>query len=186
MREITQEWLNQKAKEAHKINVDNGFYNNPASLECRLGLIMDELAEATEADRKDRRANLHHFFEASSIFPRQILQKRIFEDCIKDTFEDELADTVIRCLDMLAYEKGEYNCEESSNCLDFSQMKYKCGQYIYDVSTIELPENRFWALCFAIDLIIDYCIHHQIDLRTHIELKLEYNKSRSNKHGKRY
>ena len=56
-------------------------------------LCVSELSEALEADRKGRVANLDKF-------DKGIAHGDIFETYIKDTFEDELADTVIRILDL--------------------------------------------------------------------------------------
>jgi NTP pyrophosphatase (non-canonical NTP hydrolase) len=56
-------------------------------------LCVSELSEALEADRKGRVANLDKFDQG-------IAHGDIFETYIKDTFEDELADTVIRILDL--------------------------------------------------------------------------------------
>lgn len=66
----------------------------------KLMLTVSELAEALEADRKD------HFAPASIFEIRRIALlanddefKREFENQIKNTYEDELADTYIRLLD---------------------------------------------------------------------------------------
>ena len=83
-----------------------------------LMLIVSELAEAMEADRKGRYADLGKYYKGIEYS---------FETYVKDTFEDELADTAIRIFD----------------------------------------------LCEALG----------IDIQKHIELKMEYNKSRSYKHG---
>ena len=57
-----------------------------------------EIAEALEADRKNKRADLSAFFdkEPCEIFPF----REKFEVHVKDTFEDELADATIRLLDL--------------------------------------------------------------------------------------
>ena len=61
-------------------------------------LTVSELAEALEADRKNKRADLSAFFdkEPCEIFPF----REKFEVHVKDTFEDELADATIRLLDL--------------------------------------------------------------------------------------
>ena len=83
-------------------------------------LLVDAIADELEAHRKGRFANLEAYEEFSEDF----------DDAIKDTFEDEIADSVIRLLDM----------------------------------------------CGGLD----------IDIDTHIRLKLEYNKTRERLHGKSY
>lgn len=50
--------------------------------------------------------------------------------------------------------------------------------YIKDTKEDELAD--------AMIRILDYCGAMEIDIEKHIKLKLEYNKTRPNKHGKRY
>lgn len=65
----------------------------------KLMLIVSELGEALESLRNNRRARLSYddlaYFELQEPFDSDY-----FEDKQKDTFEDELADTVIRILDL--------------------------------------------------------------------------------------
>lgn len=58
-------------------------------------LCTSELAEALEADRKEKYADLEMFASLS-----KLSEKVAFEDHVKDTIEDELADTIIRILDI--------------------------------------------------------------------------------------
>jgi len=69
-------------------------------------LCVSEISEALEADRKSKIANVHSL----SVFIRNGLDcnvdsvfKAEFESHIKDTFEDEIADTIIRLLDLCGY-----------------------------------------------------------------------------------
>lgn len=112
--------LNELAKEIHENAVNKGFYSNPIEIGTLLMLCVSELSEALEADRKGRYADLESYelFECS------------FESCIKDTFEDEIADSLIR--------------------------------------------------------ILDLCAAKNIDINTHVRLKMEYNKQRERLHGKKY
>ena len=118
--------LTEWSKEIHQGNVDRGFYDNPKEFGTSLMLVTSELAEAIEADRQDLKADLVYFdmLLERNPFPGS------FKETIKDTVEDELADAVIRLLDL-------------------------CGSM-------------------------------GIDIQRHIELKLEYNATRSIRHGKKY
>lgn len=87
-----------------------GFYNNPPVLGTRLMLCVSELSEALEADRKDRYASLERYFRKIQHINPTYSESEInrcktaaFEESIKDTFEDEIADVIIRLLDMCAY-----------------------------------------------------------------------------------
>ena len=85
--------LNQLRDEIHGYAISKGFWDKERETGTLLMLCVSELAEAMEADRKGRVANLDKF-------DRGIAHGDIFETFIKDTFEDELADTVIRILDL--------------------------------------------------------------------------------------
>ncbi|MCX4294733.1 MAG: hypothetical protein OSJ56_11840, partial [Prevotella sp.] len=70
--------------------------------------------EAVEADRKNHRAKTHSedgkrygIFSDQTFHPGNIYFKENFEVQIKNTLEDELADVVIRCLDMAGANKIE-------------------------------------------------------------------------------
>ena len=87
--------MNELAKQIHEYAKAKGFWDNPRDTGTLLMLIVSELAEAMEADRNGRIANL-------SGFHKGIAHEDIFEASIKDTFEDEMADTIIRILDLCA------------------------------------------------------------------------------------
>ena len=116
-------------REIYKVNVEKGFWEDRKNVGEVLMLIVSELGEAF-AHRKSRKA-LVELFDAKAIDRTDAEDYQAdFEQCIKDTFEDEIADTVIRIFDM--------------------------------------------------------CEGFGIDLERHIELKLEYNRTRPYKHGKKY
>lgn len=90
--------INDTAKAIHNINVEKGFWENTRNKGELLMLVVSELAEALEADRKNR---------YSSCKPEDIAAladdadfNESFSKHIKDTFEDEIADAVIRLFDM--------------------------------------------------------------------------------------
>ena len=85
--------LNKLAKEIHDAASDKGFWDKPREKGTLLMLCVSELSEAMEADRKDRFADL-------AKYDKGVSTGNVFEDYVKDTFEDELADTIIRILDM--------------------------------------------------------------------------------------
>jgi NTP pyrophosphatase (non-canonical NTP hydrolase) len=96
--------LNDLARDIHRNAISKGFYEKPVECGTQLMLVVSELAEALEADRKDRRADLVAFNSKR----QRTLQTGIdpfankFESHIKDTFEDEIADAIIRLLDLSA------------------------------------------------------------------------------------
>jgi NTP pyrophosphatase (non-canonical NTP hydrolase) len=71
-------------------NKAKGFWDKPRNVGEMLMLVTSELGEAMEAHRKGRFANWSG-----------VKQEGFgFEQSIKDTFEDEIADAIIRLLDM--------------------------------------------------------------------------------------
>lgn len=99
--------LNELAEEVLAINEANGWGDKPHEVGTNLMLIVSELAEAMEADRKGRYCNVPKDKEWTVFDPRtfhrdNIHFKETFEENIKDRFEDEIADTIIRCLDLCA------------------------------------------------------------------------------------
>ncbi len=99
--------LNDAAKQIHEANKDKGFWDKKRETGTLLMLCVSELAEALEADRKGRFADIEMYdkmVENLQDYTRKDfkLEKEIFyfKENIKDTFEDELADTVIRILDI--------------------------------------------------------------------------------------
>lgn len=92
--------IKQLQEEIHTNAVNKGFWEEPVNIAEKLMLIVTEVAEMCEADRKKRRV-------PESVSMLGVIGwvdnedfKKSFEAHVKDTFEDELADTVIRLLDM--------------------------------------------------------------------------------------
>ena len=107
--------LNELARDAYNIARDNGWYEERGistdGLKAfgvafadmwagtQIALIQSELSEALEAIRENRRADLSKFYENITIGAGGYGFRLAFDRCIKDTLEDELADTIIRILD---------------------------------------------------------------------------------------
>ena len=97
--------LNELRDKSYKNACEHGFHNEELSNEHCLMLTITELSEAVEADRKGKRADTAQFKYWQSVAPGITDEGKIrsfkadFESYIKDTVEDELADTVIRLLD---------------------------------------------------------------------------------------
>lgn len=81
-----------------------GFWDEGVDIPQKLMLIVSEVAEAMEADRKDRYSS-RGFVDYISKVHDEAFNPIEFEVGIKDTYEDELADVAIRLFD-LAKEQG--------------------------------------------------------------------------------
>lgn len=95
--------LNELAKSVHKAAKEKGFYDTHLEFGTRLMLITSELSEALEADRCYRHADMPAFEECLEENVGEIEQYKAFQKYIKDTVEDEIADTFIRLLDLCGY-----------------------------------------------------------------------------------
>lgn len=91
----------------HKNAKAKGFFEdgNRKNIGEMLMLIVTEVSEAMEADRIGKRADWS-YDNPPIIQPEQIDDKKfceLFEKEVKNTFEDEMADIVIRVMDMCAF-----------------------------------------------------------------------------------
>lgn len=94
--------FNKKAQEIFLANKEKGFWDNQSrdiknkdEVALKLMLIVSELGEAMEAHRKNKFANIEAYKKGVwDTF------KQGFELNVKDTLEDEIADTIIRLFDM--------------------------------------------------------------------------------------
>ena len=182
--------LNKLRDEAFEIAKAHGWHDEELPDETYLMLIITEIAEAVQADRKDKHADVGLFkadvetLDLTDSYDRDIW-KRDFEIYIKNTVEEELADMVIRCLDLAGLKK-----------IDFRYADMLLSEGIREVQT-PFPELMYLT-CEGItyhgyDLteklnalvagIIAYCNKKGIDIKFFIEQKMKYNRLREYKHG---
>lgn len=99
--------LNEIAKTFHQSAVNKGFWDKEREKGTILMLVVSELAEALEADRKSKYSNIPCFEAVEDRWDRPACDAFSFESNVKDTFEDEIADTFIRLFDLV----GAYNID---------------------------------------------------------------------------
>ena len=123
--------INNLAKEVIEINKKNGFYEEERNLGEMIALIHSEASEALEADRTGKIFSV----DESEMTANEILElsddsdfKKVFLGKIKDSFEDELADTVIRILDLAAYKDIDLEAHIKAKMRYNSMRPYKHGK----------------------------------------------------------
>ena len=179
--------LNILAAEVHAAAKAKGFWDAPNDGE-KLMLIISELSEALEAHRSGKFAQMIHFEESVYLDPER--ESEYFRLHIKDTFEDELADVVIRILDFSGAK--EYSLPKLKD-FDVSNDKVKAenvnvGALFFGATgcIVDQEGDSGWWAYEVIQVLSVYASAMNIDLWKHIELKLKYNASRPHKHGKAY
>jgi NTP pyrophosphatase (non-canonical NTP hydrolase) len=91
----------QVENEIDQIGVDNRTAIKHAYFAQKIALICSELSDALEADRKNYHADLVEFGEHELYDDTQY--KDYFDCAVKNTVEDELADAIIRILDLCGW-----------------------------------------------------------------------------------
>lgn len=189
------ETLNRYAKDCHQRAVAKGFWAGPYSVGHYLMLAFGELHEAIEADRIGKWAKLDPdtIDTLQRIAGAPYTQEFLRE--IKDTVEDEIADAVIRLLDLLGWIIGD-------RTLAGFEVNVGRGAYEKEEPPVMLTDALFPIIANASDNLIfsnttagilnsiktleQLCDHLGIDLMAHIDLKLKYNATRPALHGKKY
>ena len=167
-----------------EIATAHGWHEKPISTAQYCGLIMTEMAEAIEADRNGRRADMESFNERmSNLDGSDECFKEMYKRYIKGSIEEEFADVVIRVLDMAQEVHGD-----RMRWLGY----YPWGQvYHEDKSFIEnawyfIREILNWGtmnISDSVSFMFDWAQDLGIDLWQHIEWKMKYNELRPYKHG---
>ena len=190
------EMLARFSQDFHRRAVAKGFWDVPHSVGHYLMLAYGELHEAIEADRLGKWVKLT---------PEQIeelrgLEGAAFEQAflrmIKDTVGDEIADAVIRLLDLLGWMLKDRALSETEVVTDLGVSAFYisgemtladalwpilqeacclCGKYAHR-----------YAILYSIKSLELLCDRLGIDLMAHIDLKLKYNATRPALHGKKY
>ena len=183
--------LNELKTRAYKIACEHGFHEEELSDKHFLMLVITELSEAVEADRKGTNADLLGF-ESDCAFSTDHMPEAFieaFETLIKDSVGDELADAAIRLLDLAGLRGIEVTTRElmeESITSEFRDMPFtECIYYI--VHNI-IAYSTISDHCINITLTSIFALAKSkgIDLLWHIEEKMKYNELRPNKHGKKY
>lgn len=121
--------INKLAQEIFENAKSKGFYDNGAATNIgeRLMLIVTEVAEVCEADRKDRYTLIDDVERTLDIEDDKTFQLR-FNLTIKDNFEDELADIMIRVMDFAAFKNIDLEARIEAKMRYNSLREHKHGK----------------------------------------------------------
>lgn len=197
---ITQAQIIQLSNQAYDTAKAQGFYDNKTNVSTSMMLIITEMAEAVQADRKDKHGSIVYYNKwlATS-------DEHAYERTLEGTVESEFADIAIRILSFL----GSFNHQRPVEFLTDNQIynrisvcEIRCRNERFD-----LPRGLYYIICDSIgltdcdhspswvitDLLQDaLCMvfalakHLGIPLMEHIKLKMQYNETRDYKHGYKY
>lgn len=193
---VTKEKLDSLTTRAFDTACSHGFHDVERSNAHFMMLVLSEIGEMVEADRKSRRVKLHGDALDNTLRFNDFVPT--FEAFVKDTMEDELADVVIRLLDFCG-KRGISLFMGNDGIVDmqdkfvemFGEMSV-CEQCFYlsrvvtsigdDAPAHDLPS----LVACAISFCFEFATFHKIDLLWHIEKKMAYNETRAKMHGKNY
>lgn len=200
---ITKERVSDLVSNSYRVAKEHGFHDDYHSPAHYMMLVLSEIGEMVEADRKGcyykqraERARLQYGKSQDTTH----LSAYLFEKYAKDSFEDEMADVVIRLCDfcgslgVLPYtndvmvdmsdEFKDYWGEKSvcEQCFALSSMVVDIERASYDADDTEMRKRLGSTLSF----IFEMANYHGIDLLWHVDRKMEYNEKRPRRHGKAY
>ena len=191
---ITKERISDLVSNSYRVAHEHGFHDDYHSPAHYMMLVLSEIGEMVEADRKNRHADVAFYTTSSG------LGISAFESLIKDTFEDEMADVVIRLCDFcgslnvlpqindvmvdMSDEFAKFFGDKSicEQCFALSSMVVDVERASYDADDSEMRKRLGSTLSF----IFEMANYHGIDLLWHVDRKMEYNESRPRRHGKAY
>jgi NTP pyrophosphatase (non-canonical NTP hydrolase) len=170
--------------EAHAAAVTGGWYDTKRNSDELLTLILSEYYEAFEAYRKNKECawiqeDMEYLKKGAKKKTKNFV--KLFKDNIKDTFQDEIADTVIRILDMAGYLKLDIPYVKSFEASKEFQLDTKTfTKLIAGLYDTQITSNDIAILLGYIQGVAEF---YNIDLASHIELKMAYNATRGYRHG---
>lgn len=193
---FTKELVDGFVRRAYHTACEHGFHDEEHSDEHWMMLVVSEIGEMMEADRKNRRAARNKMEQVMSLdAAAKNSFDHYFELFIKDTLEDELADVCIRLFDFcgmrgvlpLMTDHGIVDMSESFERLygDLSITELCFGLTEFTVEILN-SDNLSRDIGVIVAFCVEFARYHNIDLVWHIEQKMKYNESRPKKHGKKY
>lgn len=193
MNKLTSELLKDNVARAYLTAKEQGFYPEETTVTHCLMMIITEIGEVIQADRKGR---------CCTQKPDLCLMEHYKEE-VEDTVESELADVAICILSLIGHagSKNHNNLYFQEN--DIISYHYDVGKTLLHGTLTEdlffivefimqndVAHSPLWLVMLKLQEVLSYlfAIAHNrgIDLSGHIRLKMLYNEHREYKHGCKY
>jgi NTP pyrophosphatase (non-canonical NTP hydrolase) len=153
-------------------------------------LVVSEIGEMVEADRKNRRTKLSGYELDNTLCFNDFVPT--FEHFVKDNLEDETADVCIRLFDFLGMKGVEPEVfvgdewESYFGSMSICEQCYELVQGITIICNDSAPNEISEIAGAMIRFCFNFAEHHGFDLEQHIVWKMKYNNLRAKLHGKSY
>ncbi len=179
-----QEFVNQ----AYAIAVNHKFHEKSRSNEHWLMLVITEISEVIDADRRGDYDGKESFIERHHVHPDFMERYKAY---IKGSVAEELADICIRIFDFMGVRgisqkdvMGVYLTQEAlSGCSD----QYTMTEQAFELVALITHQLNEATIC---RIALEYCKYwaakYHIDLEWHIRTKMLFNDNRPILHGKTY
>lgn len=192
--------LNALRDGVYKTACEHGFHDVELSNEHFICLVISELMKAMEADRKGKRACIESYKLLSQASIERTRNPEYFNEVsflyhIKDTVGDELADAIIRLLDLYGLRGIDLNEDafDEETISEYSvtyRNKSFTESIFYIIKFIASNNEVFVRSCIVPEMLLleifGLAKYLSIDLMWHVEQKMKYNKLRNKMHGKKY
>lgn len=192
------EWLNNTITETYEIAVKSGFHEKQLSDEHWMMMVITEVCELIEADRKGLTDVVCNPGSIAILDGKSNVDfEKLFRRFVKDTMADEMADIVIRLCDFA----GVHGLKVSES--DFRGMRvwftkdndtttktaYRFVDMIVNIGKHEGNGlNHYWLdhIPDFIFNVFDWADKYGIDLCAQVRWKMRYNRLRAYKHNRKY
>jgi NTP pyrophosphatase (non-canonical NTP hydrolase) len=165
----------------------HGFHNKPISDDTCKMLIITELAEAVEAYRRGKIMSRMTVTEDLEATKDENKYQRWYRDYVKDSLEDEVADTFIRLLDYAGMKGIDLHAFTPAPVQLIGDKTFPESCY----AIIQWMCDYFWKsdedmVCSILSEVIGLAKIFSIDLDLFVRMKMRYNESRPYLHGKKF
>lgn len=204
MEQLTSDILKELIDKSYATAKKQGFYADGLPLAHHLMMIVSEMGEAIQADRRNRHGSIEDYESYLGYS-----EDKAYERALLDTVESELGDVSIRIMSLIGYCYDTYFKIEplddilsdgtlqkiiDCNSVLIRKRKDTLTTFLFHlvklIACSELDATPNWLLAGKLQNILcqvfSFAVNNGIDLMKHIRLKMEYNEYRENLHGYKY